>query len=548
MPELLGRTGSPDRMEGSWRVGVASTWNEAAPCNITLRRQAAAVMQGVTKAGGDPFELTTITVTDGIAMGHEGMRSSLVSRDVIADSVEYAVRTQGYEALVGLAGCDKTLPGLMMAMCRLNIPSVFMYGGTTLPGVYRGKEITGLEVAEGIGRVSSGELSEDELGELEKAACPAAGSCPIQATANTMAGVSEALGLALPGSAGPPAVHEARDRFARSSGEAVIAMLRSGLRPREIVTREALENAAAIVAATGGSSNAALHLPAIANECGIEFDLFDVGEVFDRTPYIVDLLPSGRYLQVDFHRVGGIEIVIKLLLDAGLFHGDCLTLSGRTIGEVHADVEFPSDQEVIRTVRSPISTTGGLATLTGNLAPDGAIVKVGQMEVERHRGPARVFDSEEECSETVLARGYEDGDVLVIRYEGPSGGPGMREMLQTTAILYGQGAGEKVALISDGRFSGGTRGLCIGHIAPEAGLGGPIALIEDGDMISIDVRERTIELEVDESELARRRAAWGAREHWYGSGTLWKYSQSVGSPRYGAVTHGPRSELGLGAR
>jgi dihydroxy-acid dehydratase len=526
------------------QVGVVSTWNEAAPCNIALRRQAGAVMQGVWMADAVPHEFTTITVTDGIAMGHEGMRSSLASRDVIADSVEHTVRVHGYDALVGVAGCDKTLPGLMMAMCRLNVPSVFMYGGTTLPGSHRGREITGLDVAEGLGRVSAGTLSEEELGELEAAACPSAGSCPMQATANTMACVSEAIGLALPGSAGPPAVHDARDRFARRSGETVVELLGAGIRPRDIVTRESLENAVAIVAATGGSSNAALHLPAIANECGIDFDLFDVGAVFDRTPYITDLQPSGRYLQVDFHRVGGVEMVIRLLLDAGLLHPDCLTVTGRTLAENHRDVEFLTDQDVVRPLDDPLLPNGGLTVLRGGLAPDGAILKVGHMAVRRHRGPARVFDSEEACGAAVLRRDYEDGDVLVIRYEGPRGGPGMREMLQTTAILYGQGVGEKVALISDGRFSGGTRGLCIGHVSPEAALGGPIAFVRDGDTITVDLDSGTIELEVDEAELAARRAAWAAPERTYTSGVLWKYAQLVGSARYGAVTHGTHSPAG----
>jgi dihydroxy-acid dehydratase len=526
------------------QVGVVSTWNEAAPCNMALRRQARAVMQGVSAAGGEPSEFTTITVTDGIAMGNEGMRSSLASRDLIADSVEHSVRTHGYEGLAGVAGCDKTLPGLMMAMCRLDLPAVFLYGGTALAGVHRGKDITGLEVAEGIGRLTTGELSEEELSELEAAACPAAGSCPLQATANTMACVSEAMGLAIPGSAGPPAVHDGRDRFARRAGATVVELLeRGGPRPREIVTRASLENAAAIVAATGGSSNATLHLPAIANECGIDFDLFDVGAVFDRTPYITDLQPAGRYLQFDFFRVGGVEVVIKLLLDAGLMDPDCLTVTGATIGENHAGVGFLEDQDVVRRLDDPLHETGGLVVLTGSLAPEGAIVKVGSMKPDTFRGRARVFESEEEAGEAVLRRDYSDGDVIVIRNEGPRGGPGMREMLQTTAILYGQGVGEKVSIVSVGRFSGGTRGLCIGHVGPEAADGGPIALLRDGDGIVIDVASGRLDVEVSEDELVRRRAAWARRDNGYGSGALWKYAQAVGPARTGAVTHpGPVRE------
>jgi dihydroxy-acid dehydratase len=522
-------------------VGVVSTWNEAAPCNIALRRQARAAVQGVWAAGGRPSEFTTITVTDGIAMGTQGMKSSLVSRELIADSVELTARAEGVEGLVGVAGCDKTLPGLMMAMCRLDIPSAFLYGGTTLPGSYRGRQMTGQEVVEGVGRVTTGEWTEERLHALEQAACPAAGSCPVQATANTMACVSEAIGLALPGSSGPPAAHESRDRFARRSSEAVIAMLESGLTPRRIVTRAALENAAAIVAATGGSSNAALHLPAIAAECGVDFDVFDVAEVFRRTPHLADLQPAGRYVAVDLWAIGGVGIVIRQLLDAGLMDPDCMTVAGMTLGEAHADVAFPAGQDIVRPVAEPLSPTGGLAVLRGNLAADGAVVKVAHMARTRHRGPARVFECEEDCAAAVLAQDFEEGDVLVIRHEGPRGGPGMREMLRVTAMIFGQGMGEKVALVTDGRFSGGTRGFCVGHVSPEAASGGTIGLLRDGDVIDIDVVAGTIDVELSDAELEARRADWSAPESDYRSGALWKYAAAVGSARTGAMTHGPHA-------
>lgn len=519
------------------RVGVASTWNEAAPCNLSLRRQAAAAIQGVWAAGGTPIELSAITVTDAIASGNEGMRSSLVSREQIADSIEHAAHTDGLDALIGIAGCDKTLPGLMMAMCRLDLPAVFLYGGTTLPGNFQGKPVTILDVAEGVGKLSAGEMTEEELLELEAVACPTAGSCPMQATANTMACVSEAIGLALPGSSGPPAAHQARDRFARAAGETVLEELERGLRPRQIVSRESLENAAAIVAATGGSSNAVLHLPAIANECGIAFDIFDAGEVFRRTPHLTNLDPIGEYLAVDFHRVGGVRTVIRLLLDAGLLHGDCLTVTGRTLAENHAEVEFEADQDVVRTVEEPVSPHGPIAILKGSLAPEGAVTKVARMAVSSHRGPARIFESEDECREAILAREYELGDVLVIRNEGPCGGPGMREMTKTTAILGGQGVGDKVAVVTDGRFSGATRGFCVGHVAPEAALGGPIGLLREGDMIEIDAETGRLDVELSAAELAEREAAWQPRPTSYGSGALWKYARLAGSPRYGATTH-----------
>jgi dihydroxy-acid dehydratase len=518
-------------------VGVATTWNEAAPCNITLGRQAQAVKRGVDAAGGTPREFTTITVTDGIAMGHAGMKSSLVSREIIADSVELTMRGHCYDALVGLAGCDKSLPGLMMAMLRLNVPSVFLYGGSILPGRFRGRDVTIQDVFEAVGAHSTGKMGDAELHELECVACPSAGSCGGQFTANTMACVSEALGLALPGSAGPPAPYESRDAFAEAAGEAVMNLLERNLRPRDIVTRRALENAARVVAASGGSTNAALHLPAIAHEVGIDFDLHEVAAIFRATPYIADLKPAGRYVAKDLYEVGGVPVLMKALLDGGYLDGGCLTVTGRTVAENLADVVFPTDQDVVRPTGNPILPTGGVVGLTGNLSPEGAIVKVAGMTKLTFSGPARVFDSEEEAFAAVKARRYDDGQVLVIRYEGPRGGPGMREMLSTTSAIYGQGMGEKVALVTDGRFSGATRGFCVGHVGPEAAVGGPIGLLRDGDIIRIDAAKGTIDVELSEDELAERRRDWKPRQHDFQSGALWRYAQTVGPAVSGAVTH-----------
>ncbi|HKF60566.1 MAG TPA: dihydroxy-acid dehydratase [Dongiaceae bacterium] len=518
-------------------VGVVTTWNEAAPCNIALGRQAQAVKKGVKAASGTPREFTTITVTDGIAMGHAGMKSSLVSREVIADSTELTVRGHCYDALVGLAGCDKSLPGLMMAMVRLNIPSVFMYGGSILPGRFRGKDVTVQDVFEAVGAHSSGKISDEDLHELECVACPSAGSCGGQFTANTMACVSEAIGLALPGSAGAPAPYESRDAYAEASGQAVMALLRSNLRPRDIVTRMALENAAMVVAATGGSTNGGLHLPAIAHEAGIEFDLHDVCEIFRKTPYIADLKPGGRYVAKDMYEVGGVPVLMKALLEGGYLHGDCLTVTGKTIAENLKSIAFPTNQDVIRTTDKPISSTGGVVGLTGNLAPQGAIVKVAGMHNLTFRGPAHCFDCEEDAFAAVRDHNYKEGEVLVIRYEGPRGGPGMREMLATTAAIYGQGMGDKVALITDGRFSGATRGFCVGHVGPEAAVGGPIGLIRDGDIIRLDAEKGTLSVDLTDAELAERRKAWKPRRHDYQSGALWRYAQTVGDAEKGAVTH-----------
>ena len=518
-------------------VGVVTTWNEAAPCNMSLSRQAQAAKRGVAAAGGTPREFTTITVTDGIAMGHAGMKASLVSREVIADSVELSMRGHCYDALVGLAGCDKSLPGVMMAMLRLNVPSVFMYGGSILPGRFHGKDVTVLDVFEGVGAYSAGRMSAAELHELECVACPSAGSCGGQYTANTMACVSEALGLALPGSAGAPAPYDSRDGFAEASGLAVMELIRRNIRPRDIVTRAALENAARIVAASGGSTNAALHLPAIAHEAGIDFDLHAVAAIFRSTPYIADLKPAGRYVAKDLYEVGGVPVLMKALLEGGFLDGDCLTVTGRTIAENLRDVVVPKDQDVVRPVSAPLSSTGGVVGLKGNLAPQGAIVKIAGMTELRFSGPARCFDSEEAAFACVERRAYKEGDVFVIRYEGPRGGPGMREMLATTAALYGQGTGGKVALITDGRFSGATRGFCIGHVGPEAAVGGPIALLRDGDRVTIDAEAGTIDVALSEAELAARRKAWTPRRHDYQSGALWRYAQTVGDAETGAVTH-----------
>ncbi|HEX4262012.1 MAG TPA: dihydroxy-acid dehydratase [Acetobacteraceae bacterium] len=518
-------------------VGVATCWNEAAPCNIALSRQAQSVKKGVAEAGGTAREFTTITVTDGIAMGHQGMKSSLVSREVIADSVEVTMRGHCYDALVGLAGCDKSLPGMMMAMLRLNVPAVFMYGGSILPGRFQGRDVTVVDVFEAVGQHAAGNMSDAELHELECVACPSAGACGGQFTANTMATVSEAIGLALPGSAGAPAPYEDRDRFAVESGRAVMALIESGLRPRDIVTRRALENAAVVVAATGGSTNAGLHLPAMAHEAGIRFTMDDVVAIMRRTPYIADLKPGGKYVAFDVFRIGGIPVILKSLLDAGLLHGDCMTVTGRTLADNLRDVVFPTDQDVVYPVSRALSPTGGVVGLRGNLAPDGAIVKVAGMKRLRFEGTALCFDSEEEAFAAVQARAYKTGDIIVIRYEGPKGGPGMREMLSTTGAIYGQGMGEQVALITDGRFSGGTRGFCIGHVGPEAAVGGPIALLRDGDRITIDAEAGTIEVALSEAVLAARRAVWTPRRTDYQSGAIWKYAQLVGPASLGAVTH-----------
>ena len=521
-------------------VGVATCWNEAAPCNITLNRQAQSVKRGVKSAGGTPREFTTITVTDGIAMGHEGMRSSLASRDAIADTVELTMRGHCYDALVGLAGCDKSLPGMMMAMVRLNVPSVFIYGGSILPGRLNGQDVTVQDVFEAVGKHQAGNLSDAELAILERVACPSSGACGAQYTANTMACVSEAIGLALLNSSGAPAPYESRDHYGETSGHAVMTLIEKNIRARDVVTRKSLENAARVVACTGGSTNAALHLPAIAHEAGIDFDLFDVTDIMRDTPYFCDLRPGGKYVAKDLYEVGGVPVVMKELQKLGLMHEDCITASGRSIGEELETITGKADGRVIYPAATPITATGGVVGLRGNLAPDGAIVKVaGMTEAEQvFTGPARVFESEEEAFEAVKQRAYREGEVIVIRNEGPAGGPGMREMLATTAALSGQGMGKKVALITDGRFSGATRGFCVGHVGPEAAHGGPIALLRDGDMITLNALSGELSVAVSDEELAQRRAQWtGPRETQYASGAVYKFAKLVGGARWGAVTH-----------
>ncbi len=518
-------------------VGIASAGNDSAPCNTTLNAQADVCRRGVNDAGGMPRRFNTITVTDGIAMGHQGMKSSLVSREVIADSVELSVRGHCYDALVGFAGCDKSLPGMMMAMLRLNVPSIFVYGGSILPGTYKGSDVTVVDVFEAVGQFASGNCPLKELQALEKVACPGHGACGGQFTANTMACVGEAIGLSLPNSNMTPAPYKSREEIAVAAGRQVMSVLEKNLRPRDICTRAAFENAARVVAATGGSTNAALHLPAMAHEAGIEFNLHDVAEIFKSTPYIADLKPGGRYVAKDMHEAGGVYMAMRTLLDGGFIDPEPLTVTGKTLGENIEEIAWNPDQKVFYEVSNPITPTGGVVGLKGTLAPEGAIVKVAGMERLQFTGPARVFECEEDAFAAVEQKDIAEGSVIVIRYEGPKGGPGMREMLSTTAALYGQGMGEKVALITDGRFSGATRGFCIGHVGPEAADCGPIALVEDGDSIAIDAEAGTIDLQVDAAVLDERRKAWQPRQHDYQSGALWRYAQNVGAAADGAVTH-----------
>ena len=518
-------------------VAVASAGNDSAPCNTTLDAQADVCREGVIAGGGTPRRFNTITVTDGIAMGHQGMKSSLVSREVLADSVELSVRGHAYDALVAFAGCDKSLPGMMMAMLRLNVPSIFVYGGSILPGHYHGKDVTVKDVFEIVGKYAAGNCPLSEVHELERVACPGHGACGGQYTANTMACVGEAIGLSLPNSNMMPAPYKDRADIARAAGRQVMNLLAQNLRPRDICTKAAFENAARVVAATGGSTNGALHLPAMANEVGIDFSLFDVAEIFKSTPYIADLQPGGKYVAKDMYEAGGVYMLMKTLLSEGLFDGSCMTVNGKTIGENIDQVTWNPNQKVIYDAKKPITKTGGVVGLRGTLAPEGAIVKVAGMHRLQFEGPAQVFDCEEDTFAAVEKRQIKEGSVIVIRYEGPKGGPGMREMLSTTAALYGLGMGEKVALITDGRFSGATRGFCIGHVGPEAAIGGPIALVQDGDIISIDAEKGTIDLKVDEKTLAERKKAWKPRQNDYQSGALWRYAQNVGPAVDGAVTH-----------
>ena len=525
-------------------IGVASTWNESAPCNITLQDQAIHVKKGVKSAGGTPREFTTITVTDGIAMGHEAMKSSLVSREVIADSIELSVRGHCYDGLVGLAGCDKSLPGLMMSMVRLNIPSVFIYGGSILPGKYKGKDLTIIDVFEAVGKHAAGSINDQELKNIEQVACPSAGSCGGQFTANTMACISEAIGLALTNSAMPPAVKDynssdisqIRINYGEEAGKAVMNLIEKNIRPRDIVTIESLRNAAVVVAATGGSTNAALHLPAIANEAGIKFTLRDVVEIFKNTPYIGDMSPGGKYVAKDLYDVGGVPVVIKSLLDGGYINGDCMTVTGKTLGENHKDVIFPKNQDVVYSCDNPISKHSSVVGLWGNLAEDGSISKIAGLTNLKFKGKAKCFDREEDALSAVLKNEIKSGDAVIIRYEGPKGGPGMREMLSTTGAIYGQGLGESVALITDGRFSGGTRGFCIGHVGPEAAVGGMIGLLKDGDEIIIDAIKGEINVTLSNNEILKRKKEWKPRKTNHNSGSIWKYAQTVGPAYEGAVT------------
>jgi dihydroxy-acid dehydratase len=517
-------------------VGVVSTWNEVTPCNTTLQAQAGRVKEGVIESGGIPREFTTISVSDGIAMGHEGMKASLVSREIIADSIELVMHGHQYDAFVGIAGCDKSLPGIMMAMGRLNLPSLFLYGGTIMPGHIGDRDLTVQDVYEAVGAYAAGAITKEELYQIECSACPGAGSCGGQFTANTMACVAEAIGLALPGSSAPPALDETRKVVNKECGRQVMFLLENNIRPRDIMSRKAFENAARIVAATGGSTNALLHLPAMAREVGIEVTMAEIGKWFDDTPYIVDLKPGGRYVMYDLYKIGGVPVVLKALLEAGLLHGDCLTVTGKTMAENLKDVVVPDGQNVVVPATCPLSPTGGLKVLYGNLAPEGAVVKVAGLSRMVHYGPAKVFEGEEQTFAAIENREIEAGDTVIIRYEGPKGGPGMREMLSVTAAIYGQNLGDKVALLTDGRFSGATRGLMVGHVGPEAYVGGPIALVEDGDMILVDAEKGVITLEVDEDQLARRRMRWRAPELRYPYGVFYKYVNEVGPACQGAVT------------
>ncbi|MEI7592324.1 MAG: dihydroxy-acid dehydratase [Actinomycetes bacterium] len=534
---MLRAVGMTDDDWGKSQIGVASSWNEVTPCNLPLDRLAKRAKEGVRDAGGFPFEFNTIAVSDGISMGHEGMRASLVSREVIADSVETVMHAERFDGLVTFAGCDKSLPGMLMASARLNLPAVFLYGGSILPGQRNGVALDIVSVFEAVGACAAGTITENELGEIEMAACPTEGSCAGMFTANTMASVGEALGMSLPGSASAPAVDRRRDDFAYASGQAVLHLLEIDLRPRQIMTKEAFENAISVVMALGGSTNAVLHLLAIANEARVDLQLEDFNRIAKRVPHIADTKPAGKYHMSDVDRIGGIPVVMKELLDAGLLHGDCLTVTGRTVAENLAEIAPPApDGSVIHPVSDPIHEVGGIAVLTGSLAPKGSVVKVAGIDFHEFEGPARVFEGEESAMEAILAGRINAGDVVVIRYEGPKGGPGMREMLAVTGAMKGAGRGGDSALITDGRFSGGTHGFCIGHVAPEAVSGGPIALVAEGDRIVIDVVSHTIDLMVDEAELERRLANWKLPEPRHTTGVLAKYAALAQGAERGAIT------------
>jgi dihydroxy-acid dehydratase len=534
---MLRAVGFSDEDFNKPQVGVASSWNTVTPCNATLDRDARWAAEGVRSSGGVPLEFCTITVSDGISMGHEGMRASLPSREVIADSIELVVHAERFDGVVAVGGCDKSQPAMMMAIGRLNLPAVYQYGGTIMPGSFRGRDVTYVDVIEGVGAVEAGSMSEEDLGELERVACPGPGACAGMFTANTMASIGVALGIALPMSASIPAIDDARrEALSKASGEAVVNLLNLGIRPRDIMTREAFENAMAVCCAIGGSTNAVLHIPAIAHDAQVDITIDDFDRVSRRTPHIADFKPSGRYVMADLDRIGGIPVVMKELLDAGLLHPDCMTVTGKTVAENLADVTFPDDQDIVRRVSAPLHGEGGVVILYGNLAPDGAVLKVGQTTFRKFRGPARVFDSEEECFRAVAKREIKEGDVVIIRNEGPRGGPGMREMLAVTAALAGQGLYDKVLCITDGRFSGGTRAGNIAHVAPESVDGGPIAVIRDGDVVVCDVDGRRLHVEVEADEIERRLRDYSPPPPRYTTGALAKYARMVGSASKGAVT------------
>ena len=535
---MLRAVGMTDADWGKAQVGVASSWNEVTPCNMPLDRLAKRSKIGVRDAGGFPMEFVTIAVSDGISMGHEGMRASLVSREIIADSVECVMHAERLDALLTFAGCDKSLPGMLMAAARLNLPSVFLYGGSILPGRYKDQALDIVSVFEAVGACAAGTITEDELGQIEMRACPTEGSCAGMFTANTMAAISEAIGMALPGSASAPAVDRRRDDYAYESGRAVMRLIEMDLRPRQIMTKEAFENAIAITMALGGSTNAVLHLLAIAHEAHVELELEDFNRVGARVPHFADMKPHGKYHMVDLDRVGGVPVVLKMLLDAGLLHGDCLTVTGKTMAENLADLDPPGpDGDVVHPISNPIHAQGGIAIVRGSLAPNGGVVKVAGLDQLRFEGTARVFDGEDAAMTEILAGKIKPGDVVVIRYEGPKGGPGMREMLAVTGAMKGVGRGADAALVTDGRFSGGTHGFCVGHVAPEAVDGGPIAFVNDGDRIVIDAAEHTMDLLVDDAELKKRKANWKVPEPRYPSGVLAKYAKLAQGAEKGAITN-----------
>ena len=534
---MLRAVGMTDADWDKPQIGVASSWNEVTPCNMPLDRLAKRAKDGVRAADGFPIEFVTIAVSDGISMGHEGMRASLVSREVIADSIETMMHAERFDGMVTFAGCDKSLPGMLMAAGRLNLPSVFLYGGAILPGHWKDQALDVVSVFEAIGACAAGTITENELGEIERRACPTEGSCAGMFTANTMASAAEALGMCLPGSSAPPAVDRRRDDFAFDSGRAVVGLLEAGIRPRQIMTKPAFENAIAVVNALGGSTNAVLHLLAIAHESEVELELDDFNRIAAKVPHIADTKPHGKYHMADIDRIGGVQVVLRELLDAGLLHGDCLTVTGKTLAENLADLDPPApDGEVVHSLREPIHTEGGIVVLRGSMAPNGAVVKVAGLDSDRFEGVARVFDGEDAAMDAVLGGRINAGDVVVIRYEGPKGGPGMREMLAVTGAMKGAGRGADAALVTDGRFSGGTHGYCVGHVSPEAVDGGPIAFVEDGDRIVIDAARHTLDVLVDDAELARRKSNWKLPEPRYTSGVLAKYAKLAQGAEHGAIT------------